>query len=223
MWAFSLSSAFFFSYYSAILGCLAGHYARRKKLPGRLVHSWAVWAVDLNPVSSVPMVRGQGFLGNGETEADTLRITSLHSSEYWFSYELTSWHGSEGRTSVGTRGWHHVMQVCHAVSSCDKQGGGRVFGKQSCQQAEKFICPSFLWRGYINPPKSACFLTYTTTMSRDISTISVCFRVMCVLQSECLQNSQATLDGINDLYVQLSMNSQCFHSAWKRGGYMETS
>lgn len=67
------------------------------------------------------------------------------------------------------------------------------------------LCVHFPWPGYINPPKSACLLTYTTRMSRDISAISVCFRVVCVLQSECLQNCQATLDSINDLYV----HSQC--------------
>lgn len=33
-----------------------------KELPERLVDSLTAWAVDLNPVSSVPMVRGQGIL-----------------------------------------------------------------------------------------------------------------------------------------------------------------
>lgn len=32
---------------------------------------------------------------------------------------------------MGTTGCDDVIQVCHAVNSCDKQGGGRAFGKQN--------------------------------------------------------------------------------------------
>lgn len=86
-------------------------------------------------------LEARGFLGSGMMEWCSL-ITSLHSSEYWVSEELPSWHSNEHRTSVGTTGCDQVMQVCHATNPCDRQGRGRAFGKHSCQQSGKFICHS---------------------------------------------------------------------------------
>lgn len=89
-----LGFVFFILFYNSWMQAL-GTVPDGKKMPERLVHSLTGWAVDLNPISSVLIVEARGFLGNGETEAGTLRITSVHSSEYWVSYELPSWHSNE--------------------------------------------------------------------------------------------------------------------------------
>lgn len=122
----------------------------QKKLPERLVHSLTVWAVDLNPISSVPMVRGQGILRQWGDKRKTLGEL-LFCTVQNIGLVVSCHPGMV--VSEGPQ-WEQqdviiIMQVCHAVNSCDKQGGGRAFGKQSCQQSEKFICPScvFLFCG----------------------------------------------------------------------------
>lgn len=146
------------------------------------------------------------FLGEGETEADTLRITSLHSSEYWVSYELPSWHCNEWRTSVGTIWCDLVMQVCHAGNSCDKQGDEELLESQTVNsQRSLFVLLVFLLRGQATYLLLSLSASWLTPLECPEIFQPLCFQVVCVLQSECLQNCQATWDSINDLYV----HSQC--------------